>query len=62
MLQRKHEDTDGSVNRSGVLLRLSLSFPGESDGRVVGDHVRSHPRYPVYRRSDTPPHLHVTRK
>ena len=37
---------DGPVIRSGVLLRLSLSFPGVSDGRIVGDHVRSHPRHP----------------
>ena len=37
------------MNRSGVLLRLSLPFPGESDGRVVGDHVRSHPRHPYIR-------------
>ena len=38
------------MNRSGVLLRLSLSFPGESDGRVVGDHVRSHPGHPYIER------------
>ena len=37
--------TDGSVNRSGVLLRRRLSFPGESDGHVVGAHMRSHLRY-----------------
>ena len=45
--------TDGSVNRSGVLLRLSLSFPSESDGRVVGDHVRSHPGHPYIERLPT---------
>ena len=45
--------TDGSVNRSGVLLRLNLSFPGVSDGRVVGDHVRSHPRHPYIERLPT---------
>ena len=45
--------TDGSVNHSGVLLRLSLSFPGVLDGSVVGDHVRSHPRHPYIERLPT---------
>ena len=42
--------TDGSVNHSSVVLRLSLPFPGESDGRVVGAHVRSHPCHPYIER------------
>ena len=53
--------TDGSVNRSSVLLRLSLSFPGESDSRVVGDHVRSHQGHPYIERLQTLRYiLHLT--
>ena len=43
----------GSVDLSGVFLRLSLLFPGEKGGRVVRAHVKSDPRHPYIERLPT---------